>query len=275
MIKIHAIYFSATGCTRKVVEAVAKGISEGISNSVVGIYDFTLPQSRLSIPVIEACDVAVVGTPVYAGRIPNLLLKYMQALQGNGAVAVPVVTYGNRNFDDALTELKDLLSSAGFRPSAAAAFVGQHSFSDTLAKGRPNADDISQAKSFGKAISQIDFSDSLPFVAEKFESIPGRDALTKVYYQPRYADGTPIDIRKVKPLTNDSCTACGHCADVCPMGAIDTYNPKLVTGICIKCNACLKECPVGAKYLDDPGYLYHKSDLEQRYQEFKFNRFFL
>ena len=34
---------------------------------------------------------------------------------------------------------------------------------------------------------------------------------------------------------------------------------------CIKCGACIKKCPQGAKYYEDPGYLYHKTELEEMY----------
>ena len=48
--------------------------------------------------------------PVYAGRIPNLLLlKYLTSVKGNDALAVPIVLFGNRNYDDALIELRDIL----------------------------------------------------------------------------------------------------------------------------------------------------------------------
>jgi ferredoxin len=83
------------------------------------------------------------------------------------------------------------------------------------------------------------------------------------YYQPRDRQGNPVDIRKVKPLTGDSCTGCLICADVCPMGSISRENVREFTGICIKCGACIKKCPVQAKYYEDPGYLYHKRELEE------------
>ncbi len=46
-------------------------------------------------------------------------------------------------------------------------------------------------------------------------------------------------------------------------------------GVCIKCCACVKGCPTGAKYFDDPGYLYHKSELEEVYARPAKNEVFL
>ena len=75
-----------------------------------------------------------------------------------------------------------------------------------------------------------------------------------------------MDIRKVKPLTGEACDQCGICAAVCPMGSINPENVREYTGICIKCGACVKKCPQGAKYYDDAGYLYHKTELEEGYK---------
>jgi ferredoxin len=49
------------------------------------------------------------------------------------------------------------------------------------------------------------------------------------------------------------------------MQAIDHSDVSAVPGICIKCCACEKRCPKGAKYFDDAGYLYHKTELEAMY----------
>ena len=51
------------------------------------------------------------------------------------------------------------------------------------------------------------------------------------------------------------------------MGSIDFDNVKEVQGICIKCCSCVKKCPVGAKYFDDPGFITHKEDLEEKYTD--------
>ncbi len=80
----------------------------------------------------------IFGTPVYAGRVPNLLLPYIRdKVKGNGALAVPVSLFGNRNFDDGLIELRNVLEADGFHTVAGGAFVGEHSFSRTLGAGRP------------------------------------------------------------------------------------------------------------------------------------------
>ena len=95
------------------------------------------------------------------------------------------------------------------------------------------------------------------------------------YYTPRDRQGIPVDIRKVKPLTNDRCNNCKHCAKVCPMGSISYENVRELTGICIKCGACIKKCPKLAKYYEDTGYLYHQHELEEGLTRRAENTFFI
>ena len=55
-------------------------------------------------------------------RVPNLLLPYIRdMIHGGGTLAVPVVLYGNRNYDDGLMELRNVLRDNGFCPVAAGA----------------------------------------------------------------------------------------------------------------------------------------------------------
>ncbi|WP_426349069.1 EFR1 family ferrodoxin [Alloiococcus sp. CFN-8] len=253
---VYAMYFSATGTTKKVVELIAEVLGEGL-NCTSETIDFTLPIVREQKRSLEKDDIVVFGTPVYAGRVPNVLLKYIKGIEGNGAKAIPIVLYGNRNYDDALIELRNLLEEDGFRTIAAGAFVGEHSFSYTLAQGRPDEQDLKIAKDFGKSIVNMlkDNSEHSPV------SVNGQTPI-RGYYQPRDRKGNSIDIRKVKPKTTDSCISCKLCAEVCPMGAISFEDVRVYQNICIKCGACIKKCPTQAKYFDDPGFLYHKEELE-------------
>ena len=246
--RVWKMYWSATGTTKTVVSAIADRLAAELGLPVE-TYDFTLPAARRTAPEFAAGDVVVFGTPTYAGRVPNVLLKYLETVKGSGAAAIPVVTFGNRAFDDALIELRDILADNGFRPFVAA--------------GRPDADDLLLAAQFAEqAAARLAGVDGQTAPVE----VPGRAREARTYYQPRDRAGNPVDIRKVKPLTGEACDQCGICAAVCPMGSINPENVREYTGICIKCGACVKKCPQGAKYYDDAGYLYHKTELEEGYK---------
>jgi len=239
--KIWSIYFSATGTTKKIVTELAGALAKHFRTHRED-FDFTLPAARTSPPAVSADDFVVFGVPVYAGRVPNVLLKYLACINGQGALALPVVVFGNRNYDDALVELKDILEERNFYVLSAGAFVGEHSFSESLAKGRPDDADVAAV---------LQFAD---MVAEKARRTPDKDAIPQLhikgtpkpyrwYYQPRSSDGTPIDLRKVRPEVNDRCNNCKKCALSCPMGSISFDNVKDHLGICVKCGACVKKCP--------------------------------
>ena len=257
--KIKAVYFSPTDTTKTVTCRIAQRLAAFTEKNLT-YYDFTLPRSRTTSPQFEHNDLVVFGMPVYAGRLPNVLLKYLDTIRGGGAAAVPVVLFGNRNYDDALKELKILLEAHDFTAIAAAAFVGEHSFSRILGKGRPDIADLALADTFAAEIAEKIVSCLSPSLELPESGLPLRG-----YYRPRDNTGNSIDIRKVTPKTNDSCTKCRHCASVCPMGSINPKNPCELINICIKCGACIKKCTAGAKYYDDKNYLYHKTELEELY----------
>ncbi len=59
-------------------------------------------------------------------------------IKGNGAKAVAVVVYGNRDYDDTLLELKNVLEENGFVVGAMVAAIAEHSIARNLAAGRPD-----------------------------------------------------------------------------------------------------------------------------------------
>jgi len=261
---VWAVYFSGTGTTEKVVTTIAKDMAQAL-NAEYKTYNFNLPKAREEELSFTADDLVVLGTPVYAGRVPNLLLPYVKdKIHGNGALAVPVVLYGNRNFDDGLMELRNLMRDNGFHPVSAAAIVGEHSFSKTLGAGRPDGDDMALvAELADKTAEKVKALTEAPAEAVAVE---GCDPI-RPYYTPRDRHGEPIrDFLKAKPMTDpDKCVKCGLCARLCPMGSIDPADFSNIAGKCIKCCACVKKCPTGAKYFDHEGYLYHQHELEDVY----------
>ena len=276
---IAAVFFSPTGNTRKAVVEIADVIArrEGIA---VREIDFTLPGAREEVRKFEAGELVIFGTPVYAGRIPNKILPAVQTLfEGNGALAVPVVTFGNRSFDNALIELRIELEQHGFHTVAGAAFVAEHVFSNKLAAGRPDEKDLELIRRFaGDVAEKIKGLEEGPL--DGMAEIPAPAAVKGIepvpaYYRPLQEDGSPANFLKAKPKTSDSCNDCGICARVCPMGSISPEDYRTVTGICIKCQACVKSCPVHAKFFDDPVMLSHTRMLEQHYESPAENKVFL
>lgn len=260
---VWAIYFSPVGNTEKIINSIADYIGKKL-NVVVKHIDYTLPISREEKNSFSKSDLVIWGTPVYAGRMPNKLLPYVQNhFMGNDALAVPVVVFGNRSFDDALVELQNVLESNGFHTIAGAGFIAQHAFSDILSVGRPDKSDMDKVQ---------EFSERLTAKVKELENIPSPISLKgnnppKEYYTPKGLDGKPAVFLKAKPKTDlKKCNNCGACVNNCPMGAINKDNPAEITGICIKCHACITKCGKNAKFFDDEAFLSHKLMLERDFK---------
>lgn len=228
-------YFSPTGTTGAVVQAIGRGIA-----LVPQFIDITTPEARTSSLRAGERDLLVLGVPVYMGRVPDLLSDWMHRLDLRGTPTVCVVVYGNRAYENALLELKDLVSERGGIPIAGAAFIGEHSFSSEelpASVGRPNADDLSQAEAFGRRVNARVRSASALELGQDLR-IPGSfpyGGLTKLW---------DVDFIHV----GEACTQCGICADHCPTGAIDRASSASVDPVkCITCCACIKRCPTGAR----------------------------
>lgn len=270
MKKINIMYFSPTTTTKIVVEEIRDKLLERKDIVKGRTIDFTLLKDRELEVNFEEEDLLIIGVPVYAGRVPNILLKYLDTIKGSKTKAIPIVVYGNRDFDDALIELNDILIDNGFNVVAAASFIGEHSFSKTLAKDRPDKDDLLIARGFAKKA----YENIVDNKAKTILKIKGNRPY-KSYYMPKDQDNKSVDIRKVEPKTRDTCIDCKICAEVCPMGSIDYEDVKKLIGICIKCGACVKKCPTDSKYFDDIDYLRHKKELEDEFKRRKEPELFL
>jgi len=58
------------------------------------------------------------------GRVPALLMEWLQTIKAQKTPVVCVVVYGNKVYDDALLELKNIMTKCGCKPVACAAYIG-------------------------------------------------------------------------------------------------------------------------------------------------------
>lgn len=238
--KTTLLYFSPTATTRIVLEEIAKGIGKDVAAAI----DITSPEIRAQAPPEFGEDLVLIGAPVYGGRLPKDAATYFKTVRASGTLAVLVVLYGNREFEDALLELKNIVVEDGFFPLAAGAFIGEHSWANDeflIAMNRPDETDCKNAVSFGKQIAGLLDRNENP-VALTPVDVPGNFP---------YKDSMSLGPLQFIDVTED-CDGCGICLTVCPKNAIDearTYST--IEKDCIYCCACIKACPPQARILKD------------------------
>lgn len=176
-------------------------------------------------------------------RSHPLAVKRLAAIQGSSTPAVIVVTYGNREFEDALVELRDIAEKAAFKPLAACTFIGEHSFSGSetpIAAERPDSDDLVTAEKFGSKIIEKLLS------VEDFASFTSLDIPGDFPYK-EGGGSLPFSPTVIEA----DCTECETCIPTCPAGAI-SLDPGIAVdkNLCIFCCACIKICPEGAMIID-------------------------
>ncbi len=225
----YTIYFSATATTAYCVNKISQG--RGVKPDMeINLAD------DLNVVYLELTseDVAIIASPVYGGRLPVVVADALSRLKGNGAKAIAAVVYGNRDFDDALIELTDLLHNNGFSVIGAGAFIARHSIFPKVATSRPDLSDDDELVRFGKECERALAAGINP---AEVPYIKGN----RPYKQ--------IKDVVLAPIANESdCIKCGVCARKCPVGAISADTPWISdTTKCISCGRCITVCSQNAR----------------------------
>ncbi len=246
---ITQVYFSATNNTKKYLKAMA----EALTSETTTVFDLTSASRKREPMSFDANDLVLIGMPVYGGRCPSLAMQRLELIKGNDTPCIIIVTYGNRDYDDALLELSDWAIAHGFIVKGAAAVIGKHTFGEIEVE-RPNEDDLLAIQEFASKAYQN---------TNKTIAINGN--------RPYKEGGGGASFR---PATTYKCVHCGLCVRQCSTGAIGSDCEK-ISDQCISCFRCINVCPHGAKVMDDSNYRTFAADFTKRLSVHRENEYFL
>lgn len=257
--ELYNIVFSPTGTSAKVAEAVVAGIRYALLPDEAGVKLLDVTR-RAGVTVCAArSDLAVIAAPVYGGKMAPIAKERMKDIKADSTPCIVIAVYGNRAFENAVSDMATFAESLGFVPVAAGAFVGEHSYSTAatpIAVGRPDGADWDAAFALGREVGvrlkegtmkAVDAS-RLHDEASPEQSVANFKAFVKSYMESQQA----APVRILPEVREDLCCDCGECVAVCPTGAIDPDSHAADAGKCIKCCACVKVCPEGARTLSSP-----------------------
>jgi ferredoxin len=250
--RIISIYFSPNGTTKKIVTKTAKGIG----NSEIQEIDLNTIESRKVERNFSKDELVIVGFPVYSGRLPKLSEEIFKNIKGNNTPAIAIVSYGNREYGDALLELKDNLIKSGMKVISGAAVVAEHCYNKNVATNRPDEKDD---------LKILDYANR---VNDKIKNIITIEKLPVLYIK-GHSPYRPLKSNQI-PTGDKKCIECGICKESCPVNAIDEINFRLTdSDICIGCGRCINVCPTNARAIRNEGFIQFMKKLEDIAKERK------
>lgn len=222
MKEVHLVYYSPALSTRKIMRSIGKEF-----NTTIEEHDIT--QGIITPLSFTKDDIVIFGVPVYSGRVPAMAMDYLQQIKGDSTPSILVCVYGNREYEDALLELKNTCQVNGFIPFTAGTFIARHSIFSNVAKDRPDEKD------------KLKIADFVKKSIKKYQSLNSNSASLEVKGNYPYREVSKIPLT---PKGDKQCDNCGTCVKMCPTHAISEDNPKKTNkDLCISCARCIVVCP--------------------------------
>ena len=154
--KVIGIYYSPVGGTEIMTRTLTRKIGEILDDCSpldVSIECFDMLKEQNNIAFDDE-TVAVIGMPVYVGKIPLPAAAALRGIEGNGAMTLAAVSYGGRKYGNALFELKRLAEERGFKAVGAGAFMISYMASRGSARSAAPAIDTAALSEFCNAASE-------------------------------------------------------------------------------------------------------------------------
>ncbi len=238
--KISIFYFSQTGNTLKVAEAMAEEFrKESHTVEALSIKD---PHA---LSVIDS-DIIGIGVPTFESHAPAPVKEFIKQLPKLTLKPVFLFATGGGASGNVFSDLSRLLKKKGTHIVGTFFTLGEVSHPAPCiqgkAKGHPNREDLLDARDF--ACSLLKQSNS------KSHIIHGGIKPKKGFYNIVGAissSDTLIRILEPKPKhCRSKCSKCKLCLSHCPMDNIEVKSNLKIGNKCIRCYHCMGVCPNSA-----------------------------
>jgi flavodoxin/NAD-dependent dihydropyrimidine dehydrogenase PreA subunit len=238
---VTMIYFSQTGNTRKVTEAMANAFCEvGHVARIISLKKAT-PQDT------TACDLIGVGTPCFSSQAPTPIKAFLSTLPHlSNHRAFVFATCGGAP-GRVLSDLSGLLQSKGATVIGGFLCHGEvhHPAPCLIGRlpNRPNAEDLARARRFALAVAEhVSAGHSDPVAESRADTFMP----TEKFYNMVARLSTTGFLRLILPEPKPNvarCDQCKWCVHECPVHNITLQQYPVLGNQCIRCYRCLTGCP--------------------------------
>lgn len=245
---ITLIYFSQTGNTRRIANAMAEVFCES------GYPARTLSLKRASPRDAVETDVIGIGSPCFSSQAPTPIKNFLHSLPPiPGKPAFVFATSGTAP-GRVLYDLSSILREKG--ASVLGGFLARGTVRHPAPclygrlPDRPNAEDLAEARRFAREIAESLASGRTEPVAT---SRPDTFRLHGGFYDFVALISTDSALRLLMPkpkLNPAQCNRCRWCEFECPVHNIELKPFPVIAGECIRCYRCVNGCPQKAYTVD-------------------------
>jgi len=238
------VYFSQSGTTRKIAEAIAQGLRT--AKYEVDLCDLKEAKKK----DVRKYDLLGVGSPTYYYRPPFNVMDYINSLPNLAGLPFFVFLLNGTLCGDAGNILRRVLVKKGgretgyFRSRGAENFLGYLRQGYLFSPDHPQASDLSRADIFGQEVASH-------AAGKSYDRPKEDDKLAMIYRLERFLTNrwmTRQMYSRFFHVNAKKCDACGLCMKLCPTGNIsENKGGKPVWGRnCLLCLTCEMKCPKGA-----------------------------
>ena len=244
------IYFSQAGNTKKIAEAIYRGVNKRIEHCDIARLREIKPED------LEDYDLIGVGSPVWHSRPSFNVSDFIETLTGlEGKHCFYFCTHGAMP-GPTLQEAESQLRRRGLTVIGSVAWYGSvflpYMLKPYFTDGHPDEIDIKEAEDFGIEMAELSLKISQGATDLIPKSTKVRDYITDARYLLATLKYEADERSRPFKINEEKCTRCMLCVENCPTDNIDlSVSPPVFKTIqCMRCWYCEQICPEGAVEYD-------------------------